>query len=380
MKKILLVSPTPTHPQTAGNRTRIDGLLSGLQQLGHDVYFCHVQSEPGDEEAMRKVWGDRFFSVPYHRPHSPGARWKRKIQSIFKPDARYVYSIDEWYDPSIDGAITDLNERFRFDVVIVEYVFFSRILELFGNDVLKIVDTHDVFTDRHLKYLKNGQVPQWYSTTRQEEAKALDRADVVIAIQDLERDFFSGLTSRKVITIGHIVALREALKRDAGKQILFVASDNPINSDGINQFIADAFPAIRNEVPGAELALAGSVCKAVNDQPGVVKLGRVDDLVPVYEAAAVVINPVRFNTGLSIKNLEALGYSKPLVTSPTGAEGLEDGAGSAFLLADSPGDFSEHIIKCLSDSDHASRLARGAYEYASAWNRKTIRQLGDILA
>lgn len=49
MKKILLVSPTPTHPQTAGNRTRVDGLLSGLRELGHDVYFCHIRSEPGDE-------------------------------------------------------------------------------------------------------------------------------------------------------------------------------------------------------------------------------------------------------------------------------------------------------------------------------------------
>lgn len=329
---------------------------------------------------MRRVWGDRFFSVAYQRPQSRIARWKRRIGSAFDPDARHLYSIDEWYDRSVDPVIAALHRKFQFDAVVVEYVFFSRVLELFGQNVLKIIDTHDVFTDRHLKYLRNGQAPQWYSTTREEEAKALNRADVVIAIQDLERDFFAGLTAKKVITIGHIVALREALTRDLGPRILFVASDNPINSDGINQFIAAAFPAIRNKVPDAELALAGTVCNAVEDQPGVVKLGRVENLLPVYEGAAVVINPVQFNTGLSIKNLEALGYSKSLVTAPTGAEGLEDGSGTAFLVADNPAEFSEHVIKCLSDSVYSAQLARRAYEYAAVWNRKTIKQLGDTLA
>lgn len=379
MRKILVVSPTPTHPQTAGNRTRVDGLLSGLRQLGHDVYFCHIRNEPGDEQAMRRIWGDRFVSLPYQRPNRPSMRLKKKILSLFDPNARYIFGIDDWYDGSVDAPIRELHRRVRFDAVIVEYVFFSRVLELFGPDVLKIVDTHDVFTDRHLKYLQNGQVPQWYSTTRDQEAKALNRADVTIAIQDLERDFFSGLTRKKVITIGHIVALREA-SPPTGHRILFVASDNPINSAGINQFIAEAFPEIREHVPDAELVLAGSVCKAVADASGIVKLGRVDDLVPVYESAAVVVNPVRFNTGLSIKNLEALGYSQVLITAPAGAEGLESGIGSAFFVANNAPEFARHVVKCLTDRAFAGEVARCAYRYAADWNRETLQQLGAILA
>lgn len=379
MKKILLVSPTPTHPQTAGNRTRVDGLLSGLRELGHDVYFCHIRSEPGDEQAMRRVWGDHFISVPYQRPNRRLTRWKRRLRSMLDPNARYVYSIDEWYDPSVDDVIADLHRKVRFNAVMVEYVFFSRVLELFGPDVLKIVDTHDVFTDRHLKYLQNGQTPQWYSTTRDQEAAALNRADVTLAIQDLERDFFAGLTSKKVLTIGHIVALRATPGRAPGNRLLFVASDNPINSAGVNQFIAEALPDIRRRVPDAELALAGSVCNAVADGPGVVKLGRVDDLVPVYDTAAVVINPVQFNTGLSIKNLEALGYSRVLVTAPAGAEGLEDGAGSAFLVARDSGEFVREVVQCLTTPDRANALAACAFQYATRWNQKTLHDLGAIL-
>lgn len=380
-RRILLVSPTPTHPQTAGNRARVDGLLTGLQQLGHDVYFCLVQSERGDDEVMRTIWGDKFFSIPYTRPHSRLSRWKRKLKGLYDPNSKYVFSIDEWYDPAIDPHILKLENRFQFDTVVVEYVFFSRVLELFGSNVLKVLDTHDVFTDRHLKYLENGQVPRWFSTTRSGEARALDRADVVVAIQDKEREFFASLTSKQVICIEHIVALREpAVQHDTGKRMLFVASDNSINTDGINYFIAEVFPDIRKAVPDVELVLAGSVCKAVNDQPGVVKLGRVEDLTPVYDSSSIVINPVYFNTGLSIKNLEALGYAKPLVTASVGTEGLEEGIGKAYLVADSPDEITRSIIHLLSDADYAMGLARRAYDFAAEKNRKTLKQLGDILA
>ncbi len=379
-KKILLISPTPTHPPTAGNRTRIDALLSGLKQLGHDVYFCHIQNERGDEAAMERLWGDSYIAIPYIRPRSALAHWKKRICALFDTGARYTSTIDAWYDSSVDPRITRLHHRIKFDVVVVEYVFFSKVLQLFGNDVLKIIDTHDVFTDRYKSYLKNGQVPQWFSTTRNGEAEGLNRADIVVAITDKERDFFSGLTSKRVITVGHMVALGEpAQAKDQQHNLLFVASDNPINTDGINQFIAQSFPAIRARVPEVKLVLAGSVCKGVADHPGVVKLGRVDDLGPVYQSAAVVINPVLFNTGLSIKNLEALGYARPLVTAPVGVEGLEDGAGSAFLVAADADEFTRHNVRLLQDAEFAGQLARHAREYAAERNRNIMRQLEDIL-
>jgi glycosyltransferase involved in cell wall biosynthesis len=380
-KKILLISPTPTHPPTAGNRTRIDALLSGLKQCGHEVYFCHIQNERGDEAAMKRRWGDKYIAVPYNRPRSALARWKKWISALFDKAARYTYAIDDWYDPSIDAKVTSLHERLKFDVVVVEYVFFSKVLQLFGDDVLKIIDTHDVFTDRYKSYLKNGQVPRWFSTTRNGEAKGLNRADIVVAITDKERDFFAGLTAKRVITVGHTVALSEpARPEDLEQHLLFVASDNPINTGGINQFIAKSFPAIRARVPEVKLVLAGSVCKGVADHPGVVKLGRIEDLGPVYQAAAVVINPVLFNTGLSIKNLEALGYARPLITAPVGVDGLEDGAGTAFLVAADDEEFGRHAVRLLLDPDFAGRLARHARDYAAERNRNIIRQLEAILA
>ena len=70
-------------------------------------------------------------------------------------------------------------------------------------------------------------------------------------------------------------------------------------------------------MPHAELAIAGSICEALSGHKDVVLMGMLDDLSTAYESAAIVVNPMQFGTGLKIKSLEAMSYSKPLVTTPT---------------------------------------------------------------
>ena len=57
--------------------------------------------------------------------------------------------IDYWYDRSIDSVVSNLHERNHYDVVIAEYVVWSRCLKLFDGSVRKIVDTIDVLSNRY---------------------------------------------------------------------------------------------------------------------------------------------------------------------------------------------------------------------------------------
>lgn len=59
MLKVLVVSPTPTHPTTAGNRARILNLCTLLRSAAHDVHFLHVQRERGNDSAMAASFGSR---------------------------------------------------------------------------------------------------------------------------------------------------------------------------------------------------------------------------------------------------------------------------------------------------------------------------------
>ena len=104
-----------------------------------------------------------------------------------------------------------------------------------------------------------------------------------------------------------------------------------------------------------------------------------DDLTSVYQRADVVINPISIGTGLKIKNIEALGFGKPLVTTSVGAEGLESGSQLAFLVADTAQDFANAVIGILQDSGLYRQLSSKGYQFAKAWNREQIIALRSVI-
>jgi glycosyltransferase involved in cell wall biosynthesis len=376
---VLVISPTPTHPQSAGNRSRIYNLLSSIASLDCNVHFLHVKKENGDELAMQKHWGDRFYSFNYRQPNNRFRQLNRRICRKLGLPGAYTYAIDEWYDPKLDDFIAKLVSNHSFKAVMIEYVFFSRALKCFDASVLKIIDTHDVFTNRHFHYLSKGERPTWFSTTQKEEAKGLNRADSIIAIQQNEADFFTSIADGRVVTIGHIIEPQRGQENAiVPGRILMLGSNNKINLQGANYFIQEVLPKITCKIPHAELILAGSICDGLSDHKKVVKLGVLDDLTTAYASAAVVVNPMQFGTGLKVKSIEAMSYSKPLVTTPTGAEGIEEGSGKAFMLAANDKEFADCIVQILSHPMLARKVSDSAYDFVTARNSQAVTMLKNI--
>ena len=395
-KKILVISPNPTHPQNSGNNSRIYSLVLNLKEMEHDVFFVHIASVKGDDRAMQQCWGENFFSIPYEKPKTANKfyakqtdnvivkitkKLARKALAIVGSDPYYTYLIDDFYNESINEVMVDFSTNINPDIVIVEYVFFSKALECFKENVLKVIDTHDIFADRYKLYLKNKQKPpKWYSTTRREEDKGLSRAEIIIAIQQKEADILAKrLKNKNIVTVGHLVPLYQNKQRKIKNKILFVGSDNLINIYGIKYFIEDVFPQLRSKLENVQLILAGNICDRVENFDCCVKLGRVENIKDAYDLADLVINPILFGTGLKIKNIESLGCAKPLVTTSAGAEGMEDGAGKAFLIANSPEEFVRKITDTLSNIDKYENLCSNAYQFANEWNSSCLKVLKQTL-
>lgn len=395
--KLLVVSPVPTHPVNAGHRARIWALVGMARELGHDVWLAHIERERGDPALMRKALGSRFVPIPWREPESAKAfrrsvanpgwrrwRWRRGLVSM---------GLDDWWDPGVEGPLRALHEAERFDAVCAEYVFASRALGCFPPGVRTLLDTHDRFGGRAWMLARHGIEPNFFYTTRREEARGLGRAGVVLAIQAEEARYFRRAAPRgtRVETVSHAVELRPLPEpvcagdsADSAGVVLYVGSDNSANVHGMLQFLAGGWPEVRRRAAGARLRLVGSIGERVPDTDGVVKLGRVDDLAAEYAGAAVVVNPTVFGTGIKIKSLEALGFGVPLVTTPEGAKGL-GGVGSAALGGTPDGVRSEVfgsrgfvvargarladvLVEVLSRDDLRARMRQGAAGFAREWN------------
>lgn len=386
-KRVLFVSPVIARPAHSGNRARIAALVDAVTELGHEVHFARLTAEAEDDAPMAARFRTRYHNIAYRAPMR-GRLLTRAVRRfghlapawLAPSEGWYLDALDGWYDPAVDRALASLARITHFDAVVVTYVYLSKAFEAFGEQTLRVLDAQDVFSNRHAAYVSAGRRHSWFSTTPAEEARGLARADVVLAIEPREAAALSGLTAKRVLTVGHIVPPREIPTRADAEPpaVLFVGSGHPANEDALERLIRDIMPQVRARHPRAQLLVAGSICDALPAGAACVPLGRLPDLAAAYARADVVVNPVSLGTGLKIKCLEALSFGKPLVTTAEGARGLESGAGRAFLLADDAPAFAGSVVRLLTDRQAARALAqagRSFLEELNGANRAAIAAL-----
>jgi glycosyltransferase involved in cell wall biosynthesis len=287
--------------------------------------------------------------------------------------------VDDWYDPRLLDHVLKWNQEKHFNSVILEYVFFSKMLEGLPHGIRRIIDTVEMF---RLGRDPDAPVP-WVNLTAEDELAALSRADSVWAIQNQDGAVLRGCLPRAVTTsvIGHCVDIRPADvdRRLASGKILCVAARHRFNVEGIRWFAKEVFPLLKGTVDPEQILIVGSAGDELRGEVPFQCLGIVHNLSAVYDNARVVIAPVNEGTGLKIKTVEALGLGSCLVATPHAVIGIEDGAGTAYLTADSPAKFANSIKTLLNSDEMYRSLAAGAERYAREWNDRQLQALRSAL-
>jgi len=383
MSRVLLVAPVPTHPSSTGASSRIRHMAEALRRLGHRVDFLYLQQPLRvDDTGMRQYWGERLHVFRSLSPASFVGRARRKLYRLVGKTFHLNLPVDCYFDPEAARFLGQLGAEPGFDAVIASYVFYSKLLESL-NGPRTLIDTHDVFADRFRLYRQHGQANEFFSTSTAQEGKALARADAILAIQDSDAQHFRSITSRPVAIVGHLARPDDSppISAPDSSVLLFVGGPMGINVHGVTWFIEKVLPLVRRRVPHTELWLAGGVSDRLRrGAPGVRRMGFVDRLDQVYGRATVVINPQQFGTGLSIKSVDALLHGRPLVTTESGARGLEAGAGAAFYQASSAEAFSHLLVELLRDPVRAEALSRCGFEFVRSYYRRNLQALDDVLS
>lgn len=338
----------------------------------------------GDPDAMQQYWGEHYVPFHYRKP------WKKyQLWGIPIPD-RWSHTlvsrgwvsqkIDQFYDDHMQEALRKLHRLHRFDAVVVNYAFFSKALKTFPDNVLKVIDTHDVYTNRHKKLLESGLRPEWFFTSRSEEKKGLVRADHVIAIQSKEANFFNTLVGNQaeVDTVGHLFDPPEKSRIAPIHDLLrfgMLGSDNLLNRQAVMWFLEKVMPALPKDF---HLTLWGSVGDSVPDHPQIRKMGMVADIASIYREADVFLNPMQWGTGLKIKTLEALSYGRLVISTPCGMEGIEDAEGEACWMETDAEAWVQHISSLMNGEQDYTSASQANIEYTERYleeNRSALRKI-----
>jgi glycosyltransferase involved in cell wall biosynthesis len=280
-----------------------------------------------------------------------------------------VAKFERWVcSPAVVSNVRSICAELSPQVVIAEYIFFGACLDAIPPGTFRVIDTHDMFSQKEQRVLAYG-IEDALACTPAMERERLLKADLIIAIQSREARLMSALVpERRVITVGidfDVLSARAVADAVRGR-ILVVGSDNPMNLHGLRSFIEQAWPAIRQACPWASLRVVGRVGRAIADpRAGVELAGWVESLADEYAAAEVVINPTIAGTGLKIKSCEALCHGKSLVVWPDGVDGMPEADKVVpFKMAhDWPG-FALEVSALLCSPEARSQLEDHALRYA----------------
>jgi glycosyltransferase involved in cell wall biosynthesis len=153
-----------------------------------------------------------------------------------------------------------------------------------------------------------------------------------------------------VYTIIHQVETRPTWRAFAERRgFLFVGafSEQSPNSDSVLWFCAEVLPALRRQLSGCELIVAGHApppaIRALADAD-ITILPDVDDLRPLYDRVRVAIAPTRFAAGVPLKVLHAAAAGVPVVCTRLLARQLGWSEGTDLLAADAPIDFANACV------------------------------------
>jgi glycosyltransferase involved in cell wall biosynthesis len=309
--------------------------------------------------------------------------WRDNVQRSFrreKNSVTEVMGIDDWYYDGWGSYVSRVMEERKPDLVMVGYVYLSKVLEQVRMKCPTWIDTHDKFSGRGDLFLQQGVKPNFFFTNEQEEAKGLNRADGVIAISDEEREFFSSLVSKPCRTIPHLVVERTSEIPDQ-PAIGFIGSDNPINRLGMDWFLRECWPLVHEKKSSLVLYIAGTICRYLEegDVPDRVVLRGRMDLDEFYDSIRCAIVPLHSGTGQKIKFIEALGQKTPVVTTTHGAGDDAERAGCGLMVADSAGEFADALITLATDDMLLGRFRDDAARHIRLYNEQTTKALADLL-
>lgn len=248
-------------------------------------------------------------------------------------------------DARTQAVIDRLIETEPFDVVQAESIGVGSFR--YPTSIPSLLTEHEVG-----RFGSNGASESW--STRQPVIWAPFNRVQVFTERDAAtfRSVAPGLAARvRVNPFGIDLPPQPRIAEEADSLVFVGSFNHGPNVDAAEWLARDILPRVALQHSAVKLWLVGEdpparVAQLANTN--IVVTGRVPDVNPHLQRAAVVVAPVRTGGGMRQKVLHALALGKAVVTTPLGAEGLMGATADLPLAAtDNAVQFGEHVARLL---------------------------------
>lgn len=365
---ILFLTARYPYPIIGGDRIKPFNILSHLAKK-HNVVLVsnyHGGIPPKENsDAIRDI-GVELHAVPLD-PVKSGMR--AAVSTLGKLPLEIGFYTQKAFQDVVDKLTT---ER-KFDVA---FAFFMRTAEYLKNiDVRKILmaeDCRTLYQKRSFdesKNIKQKIIRYWeYMKLRKYEPEIVSHFDATTLVTNVDIDAMTLQNPNaryRLLTNGvDIYRYKPSENSTVRKNLLFTGKlDLWANFLMLDNIIKNIFPALKKRFPGLKLQIVGA--KPTNKirslaSEDIEVFFDVPDFTPYLQKARVFIHPHIGATGIQNKLLEAMSCGCPVVTTPTGIQGIDAIQGEHAFIGTNNQEIIEYSARILADDELAENMSNKA--------------------
>lgn len=354
---VLVVDAWVPAPDRDSGSQRMYWILRLLRELGYRVTFFPLDRQPrGGYASALQALGVEVYA---------GAQdFEALIRTRAPLFDRVLVS-----RPTVAGAVVDAIRRHLPEAALI----------------YDSVDLHFVRERRRLA-LEGAIASEEVETAERRELDLFAEADMSLAITGVEQRLVSARVPEAVVRVMpnvHDLPDHHLPGFDSRAGLVFIGGfDHLPNVDAVEFFVREVMPRLRSTVD-ARLVVIGANPPAdiealASDNVDVA--GHVPEVRPYFDKARVFIAPLRYGAGMKGKIGHAMAYGLPVVTTSTGAEGMDLVDEVDALVADDPAAIAAAVTRLHQDPDLWSALsaagrARVRRDWAPERSRLRLRAL-----
>jgi polysaccharide biosynthesis protein PslH len=369
---LLFTTPVLEHPAAGGPQLRIENSILALNRVSELFIVSRIEKNMiGGEEAEQY-----FRSNCREFTYAPTVKWLssnhyfRIFQRLFKK----IFQIND------ADFILDYVAKHQIDVIWFGYgnISYDLIQQIKTKQpgISVVCDTDSVwsrFVLRELPYEndpeRRKQIEEKGTLKEKEEHDWVNLCDVTTAVSEVDADYYRELATdkEKVKIFSNAINLDTysysvPQPLDFKKPCMYLAGTfwpkSPMEK-ATRWIIDEVLPQVRKKIPSIHFYIVGNGSgETLNDicSSAITITGKLPSVLPYLCNADVSIVPLTFESGTRFKILEAGACGIPIVSTTLGAEGIPITNGKDILIADTPDDFAQAIIRVIQDRHLAESL------------------------
>ena len=296
--------------------------------------------------------------------------------NLFKPNESY--NIVRFDSAAFHQKLKEILQSETFDFILFEGLFLSPYLQTVRtfSKAKCILRAHNVewLIWKRLAAATTNSLKKIYlhflsGRLKRYENNIINNFDAIVAISELDKNLFlkdgcnipievapTGMNTAKYNNI-------EQMDADSLSLFHLGSMDWLPNIEAVDWLLKDIWPMIQQKSNKVHLFLAG---KNMNPKyfniksENLIVAGEIKDALKFMENKQIMVVPLLSGGGIRIKILEGLAAGKVIVSTSTGAEGINYSDKKNILIADTPEDFTKTILSLLNNPNLLNNIAREA--------------------